>query len=525
MKGLNTKAGNENIPTTKIWVKTFRLNDRTYCYDVATNNLMQINEVLHDVLANYNYTNKADVLQTVFPKYTEKDIFDAIKTIEEFNKKKGGFNLEKRIRLKFPFTEEEYRFLLDNFLSHLVLNISDDCPLRCRYCVFGGSYKYRRAHKKNSMSFPLIKKAVDFFIPRCKLRLKELKKHIAIGFYGGEPLMEHRNMFKTVEYIKEKYPDVFPEVSFSVTTNGLMLTEDIINNLIKYDVSLAISLDGPEDIHDRNRVFKNGKGTHETIMKNIEMIKSINREYFKNKVNFSVVLSPEYDVNRVIDFFRKEAPDQELSNVFSMVEKFDTNYFDSFNMDEENKKFLKQTNEVLCEFIEKKIKGVEDPVLFNYVRDDFANIHNRKLFSLPETTYPNGCCTPGVKRIFVDTKGKFHTCEKGNLKHSIGDVNNGFDIKKIFNLIELYAESSDHCNYCWAIRFCNACFLSAIKNDKFSKHRKEKNCQAVRNRVLNRLQTYICLNESNPKIFDGTYYRGEDMVADLVKYMEKKGAD
>jgi uncharacterized protein len=203
-----------------------------------------------------------------------------------------------------------------------------------------------------------------------------------------------------------------------------------------------------------------------------------------------------------------------------MVFKYDTHYFDRFDMAEEKEKYLKQSSELNREFITKKSKGERDPVLFDFIKDNFADIHHRKLFKLPETTYPNGCCPPGIKRLFVDTGGKFHLCEKGNLKFSFGDVNNGLNVKKIFALIDQYAESADHCKHCWALRFCNSCFISAVKNDHFSKERKEEDCQATRKYVLNRLQTYIYLVERNPKLFDGKYERGEDMVEELVRYIK-----
>ena len=512
----------QNSSETKIWVKLFNLNGKTYCYDVGTNHLMQITEVLADALSLYNYANSSDVKKALAPKYTDKDIFNALKIIEEFNQGKGGFILEKRIRLKFPFNQEEYRYLLDNFLRHLVLNITDDCNMRCKYCAYTGSYRYKRKHAKNSMTWSTIKKAVDFFIPRCKLSVKEMKKGLTIGFYGGEPLLEQEKIFKTVDYVKTKYPDVFPDIGFFVTTNGLLLSENTIKKLIRHNFALALSLDGPEEIHDRNRIQKNGKGSFKVLMKNIERIQSINSEYYKKRVNYSVVISPEYDLYKVINFFREDAPYQEGSNIFSLVERLDTTYFEQFNMAAEEGKLLSQYNELINDFIKKKALGVEDKVLCDYIKDDFADIHNRRLFNLPDTTYPNGCCPPGIKKVFVDTEGNFHTCEKGGLEFSIGNVDNGFDTRKIFNLVEQYSESSDHCKYCWAIRFCNACFLSAIENDKFSKKRKEENCKAIRTRVLNRLQTYICLTDSNPRVFDGQYHRGEDIVADLVAYLEKR---
>lgn len=508
----------------KIWVKLFDMNEKKYCYDVGTNNIMQITAPLHDVLLRYNYTNREEVEKDLSSKHSPKNILEAIRRVEEFNKREGGFILERRIHLKFPFNEKEYEYLMKNFLSHLILNITEDCNLRCHYCSFGGSYNYKRIHKKVSMSWLVIKKAVDFFFSRCRLVKSVLKKPIFVGFYGGEPLLEHKKMFKTVEYIKEKYPDIFSEVSFSITSNATLLTRSIIDKLIKYDFNLAISLDGPQEMQDRNRVFINGGGTFDTVMKNIQLIKSIDFEYYKRKVTFCPVTTPPYNLKKMLDFFRVVAKDQEASCSFNPIDPFDTNYFDQFNMVEEKKKHLEQSNELTWEYIEKKSRGEVDTLLSDLLKENYDDLHFRQLYKLPETTYPNGLCLPAIKKLFVDTEGKFHLCEKGNLNFSYGDVDNGFKVKKIFDLIDGYIESTDHCKHCWAIRFCSSCFLSVMKDDVFSRERKKENCERIRNSLLSRFEVYITIMEKNPESFKGSYQKGEDMVEQLVEFMNNRKA-
>ena len=503
----------------KIWVKLFDMDEKKYCYDVGTNNIMRITPPMYDVLSRYNYTNGEEVLKDLLSEYPEEDIFEAVRKVEEFNKSEGGFILERRIRLKFPFDEVEYEYLMENFLNHLVLNITEACNLRCHYCSFGGSYKHFRTHNKASMSWPVLRKAVDFFCTRCNLRISELKKPLFVGFYGGEPLMEHRNMFKAVEYIKEKYPEIFPEIKFSITSNGTLLTRKIIEKLIRFDFVLSISLNGPEEIQNRNRVFKGGGGTYNTIMKNIELIKSIDSDYYKKRVLFCATIAPPYNFREMIDFFKGESVNQDNACVFNMVDQYDTTYFDGFDMVEERKKHGEQSLELVREFIEKKIKGEEDRTLSAFLKEKYADVHHRRVFKLPETTYPNGCCLPAIKKLFVDTDGQFHLCEKGSLDFSYGDIDNGINVKKVFNLIDRYIESTDHCKHCWAIRFCNACFLTSMKGDRFSIERKRESCEGIKQRLLNRIKVYISLLERNPDTFNGSYSKGEDMVEELAEFL------
>lgn len=508
-----------------IWVKLIELDKKKYCYDVGTNHLMEITDSMYDVLQVYNYNNRDDVLEHLLPKYQEEELLNAIKEIEEFNRKEGGFILERRIRLKFPFDKEEYKYILEHFLSHLVLNITEDCNLRCRYCSFGGHYEYRRSHNKVSMSWDTMKKAIDFFIPRSKLRKHVTDKPLLVGFYGGETLLEFNKMFKAVEYLKETYPDVFPNIRFSITNNATLLTPAIIEKLIEYDFNLPISLDGPEEVHNRNRVFKNGGGTYSTIKKNIELIKHMDYDYYKKNVIFCSVISPPYDLKKVIDYFREEANDLESSCSFNMVDPVHTTYFDQFDMKKENASFKKQSLELTYEFIEKTIKGEKDPILSDFLKEKYNDLHHRRLFKLPDSTYPNGICLPAIKKLFVDTDGQFHLCERGTLKFPYGNLDEGFDVDRIFQYIDQYVETTDHCNTCWAIRMCNACFLTAVEDDRFSKERKQKDCAQFRDTAYSRLQIYLTILERNPQSFKKQFGRGEDMVEELVRYMWKRKSE
>lgn len=497
----------------------FGILDKKYCYDIGTNNIMRINDVLFDVLQIYNYANQKEVLEQLRSKYPEKDLLDSIETIEDFNKNKGGFILEKKILLHFPITRNQYGFLAEHFLRHLVLNITEQCNLRCKYCIYGETYRYSRKHSGKSMSWKTIKKAVDFFIARCQLRLKEPGNTVTIGFYGGEPFLEHNNIFKAVQYIKTEYPEVFDKIEFRATTNGTLLNEEIIRNLILYKFKLVFSLDGPEDMHDRNRVFQNGTGSYRRVQENLETIKCIDPEYL-GSISFSTVMTPEFDIPRMLKYFTETHAGHNSFN-FTDASPHDTSYFDGFDMVEEKKKLRYQTQKLRIEYLQKKSKRENDKVLSSFLQEDYLNIHHRKLFPMPDKTYHNGCCLPGVKRLFVDVDGNFHACERIDEHHRFGNLDSGFDVEKIFDMFDQYAESNNNCQGCWAIRFCNNCFITSIKNDEYSKERKASSCESFRESLLPRLQSYIHLVNSIPHIFDEPFEGGVDDLTEVMGYLEK----
>ena len=118
--------------------------------------------------------------------------------------------------------------------------------------------------------------------------------------------------------------------------------------------------------------------------------------------------------------------------------------------------------------------------------------------------FPAGPCLPGITRLFVDTDGNFHLCEKISWKFSVGNVNDGYNVDSIYHLIDEYFKSANDCRDCWAFRLCGDCFISAIKKDGFSKERKQINCIARRKRLKKLMRDYVNILESKTNSFKQT---------------------
>jgi uncharacterized protein len=494
------------------FTKLFSYKDKIYCYDVGTNHIMRINKVLADVLKKYDYTNTDSVIRFFEKRYDGKDVCRAIQMIDTFNREQGGFISGGKVNLEFPVEEEKFRWLTDNFLNHLILNVTEKCNFRCQYCSFSGSCRYDRLHSHRSMSWQMMKDSIDFFLKRSKYIVEQTKRRLILGFYGGEPLLEYERVFRLVEYIKRNYKNIFPRFFFSVTTNGSQLTKDVIHKLIAYNFSVKISLDGPKEIHDRYRVSEDGAGTFDRIRNNLDLFKKIDERFFRENLGFAVVLAPEYEIERIFEFFLDNYPDH-LPNVsFSKVNPFDTYFFDSFNMIAEEKKFDITLEKFKEEYIKSKESSKKDLLLNSLFEGEVSQIHTRGLFPLPDSSYPNGICMPGIKRLFVDVEGNLHLCERTNGKFSFGNIYDGFDVKKVFLLVNKYIEAADNCHNCWAVRFCSDCFLSAIKDGDFSRERKRVNCAMSRKKILSFMKAYIEILDRNPKAFQEKLTYVEDNI-------------
>ncbi len=135
----------------------------------------------------------------------------------------------------------------------------------CRYCAFSGQYHFTRTHSGASMSLDVAQQAVDAFVNGAKASSRN-PYHPAVTFYGGEPLVRFDLVKQLIEYARARYG---PLLSFSLSTNGLLLDEATGDFLAGHWVSLALSLDGPKQVHDRNRVDTFDNGTFDRVFANV----------------------------------------------------------------------------------------------------------------------------------------------------------------------------------------------------------------------------------------------------------------
>lgn len=250
--------------------KTYKNN---YLYDTNTNVLMLISDEFFERIAEYDNIGKEN---------------DVIKKLQE----QGYLRNRNKFIMEHPETEG-LEYILENNLSTMALQVTQSCNLRCKYCVYSGNYENRK-HSSLRMNRATAYKAIDFFIEHSANTEK-----LHLGFYGGEPLLEFELIKDCVEYIRGI---VDKEVIFNITTNCVLLDEDKIDFLYQNDFRLTISLDGPQEVHDANRVKLDDSGSFSNVITAIRIIKRKYPEYL-SKVNINAVLDISKDFKDVYDFF------------------------------------------------------------------------------------------------------------------------------------------------------------------------------------------------------------------------------
>ena len=146
---------------------------------------------------------------------------------------------------------------------HLLLSLSGACNLACSYCyVRKGGPAGREA---GPMSTATAREAIDLFLDGFGARGRPK----GIVFFGGEPLLAFPVLQSAVEYAEGACRGPEPGFGFSLTTNGVLLDEETLGYLAAHRFTVVVSLDGPGEVHDRNRPFADGSGSHRTVLRNL----------------------------------------------------------------------------------------------------------------------------------------------------------------------------------------------------------------------------------------------------------------
>ena len=221
--------------------------------DINSGAVHIVDDVVYDVLPFLDEKkDEEEILKALSDTYPEESIREAISDCKE---------LEKSGVL---FTEDIYEQAIENFsrrptvVKALCLHIAHDCNLACRYCFAEeGEYHGRRA----LMSYEVGKKALDFLIENSGNR-----RNLEVDFFGGEPLMNWQVVKDLVQYGREQEKKYNKNFRFTLTTNGVLLDEEIMEFCNKEMANVVLSIDGRKEVHDFMRPFRRGKGSYDLII-------------------------------------------------------------------------------------------------------------------------------------------------------------------------------------------------------------------------------------------------------------------
>ncbi|GAB2968368.1 hypothetical protein GCM10023080_034070 [Streptomyces pseudoechinosporeus] len=183
----------------------------------------------------------------------------------------------------------------------LMLNPTEQCNIRCTYCYYGGAYPGTRPHQTASPQAHMVKAAIDLFVTG-EEKLESAQR--AVYFFGGEPLLAFDQLKEAVLALEERKKEVgsrLENLIIQVNSNGMLLTPKIVDFLVEHDIYLNISVDGPN--HDRYRIDRRGKGTHDRVRERTDWLAENWPDYFASRVAIICVLSAPLDEAALYRYF------------------------------------------------------------------------------------------------------------------------------------------------------------------------------------------------------------------------------
>lgn len=372
-------------------------------------------------------TIKAAVLALGNIPYPEEEIKEAVDEVLE---------LEKNGQLFMPDVYENYIFDFKNrqtVVKALCLHIAHDCNLACQYCFAEeGEYHGRRA----LMSFEVGKKALDFLVANSGSRV-----NLEVDFFGGEPLMNWQVVKDLVAYgrsLEEPYNKKF---RFTLTTNGVLLNDEVLEFANKEMANIVLSIDGRKEVHDKMRPFRGGQGSYDMIVPKFQKVAESREQtdYYVRGTFTHHNLDFSQDVLHLADLGFKQIS---VEPVVAPPEE-------DYAITKEDIPFLLEEYDRLAKEMIERRKNGQKFNFFHFMID---------LQGGPCVAKRLSGCGSGTEYLAVTPWGDFYPCHQfvGQDKFLMGNVDDGIvntDIRDEFKCCNVYAK--EECKKCFAKFYCS----------------------------------------------------------------------
>ncbi|MBR2043514.1 MAG: thioether cross-link-forming SCIFF peptide maturase [Clostridia bacterium] len=399
--------------------------------DVCSGAVHVVDEVAYDIIGLFENNSKEDIVKAVKAKYkdiSEEDIAECYADVEEL-KNSGKLFAEDTFQGMAGALKEKTA----GVVKALCIHIAHTCNLNCEYCFASqGKYHGDRA----VMSFEVGKRALDFLIENSGSR-----KNLEVDFFGGEPLMNFEVVKQMVAYARSIEKEKGKNFRFTLTTNGLLIDDEVIEFANKEMSNVVLSLDGRKEVHDRYRVDYAGNGSFERIVPKFQKLVKArgNRNYYMRGT--FTHQNPDFleDIKVMLGLGFTE-----LSMEPVVCEKGDKN-----ELTLDDLPIVMEQYEKLAELMLQKDKEGKPFTFYHYMIDLTGGPCIYKRIS---------GCGSGTEYMAVTPWGDLYPCHQfvGEEKFKLGDIWQGVTNKEIqneFMACNVYAH--EECKDCWARLYCS----------------------------------------------------------------------
>ncbi len=410
-------------------VHTFRQNGYNVALDSASGSVHCVDDVAFDVINAYENTSRDEIIRTVSSKHnvSEQDVIECLEDVDGL-KAEGLLFAEDTFR---PDVEKLAK--RDTVIKALCLHVAHTCNLNCEYCFAAqGKYHGERA----LMSFEVGKRALDVLVENSGTR-----HNLEVDFFGGEPLMNFDVVKRLVEYARSIENEKGKHFRFTLTTNGMLIDDDVIDFANREMDNVVLSLDGRREVNDRFRKTAGGQGSFDVIVPKFQKFVNARGDKSYYMRGTFTHFNPDFtkDIQTMLDLGFNE-----LS-----MEPVVCPPADAYALTEEDKQTVLKEYEKLADMMLEREKQGKPFTFYHYMLDLEGGPCIYKRIS---------GCGSGTEYLAVTPTGELYPCHQfvGNKDYLMGDIWQGVtrtDTRDKFKRCNAY--SRKECDDCWARLYCS----------------------------------------------------------------------
>ena len=413
-------------------IHQYKLGGYNIVLDVCSGSVHVVDEIAYDIIEQYQNSTKEQIVQNLAQKYASSaslqeiaECYDQVTSLKDSGK------------LFAPDTFEpmagKLKAKTGNVIKALCLHVAHTCNLNCSYCFASqGKYHGERA----IMSLEVGKRALDFLIENSGNR-----HNLEVDFFGGEPLMNFDMLKQLVAYARSIEKQHNKNFRFTLTTNGVLVDDEVIEWANKEMSNVVLSLDGRKEVHDRFRVDYAGKGSWEKIVPKFQkFVEARGDKSYYMRGTFTHA-NPDFinDIQAMLDLGFSELS---MEPVVCAAD-------DPSALTEEDLQIVMKGYEQLAHLMIERRKQGKPFTFYHYMIDLTAGPCLYKRIS---------GCGSGTEYMAVTPWGDLYPCHQfvGEEKFKLGDIYNGVtnqEIRNEFAACNVYAHQE--CKTCWARLYCS----------------------------------------------------------------------
>ena len=441
-------------------IHRYQLGGLNIVLDIFSGAVHVVDEVAYEMIGLYEQTEKEALLKRLMERYPQTSREELEEGYEQIGQLKAAGKL---------FTPDTFAPMAGRLkektsgvVKALCLHVAHSCNLNCSYC-FASQGRYQGMSAL--MSFEVGKQALDFLMENSKGR-----RNLEVDFFGGEPLMNFDVVKQLVAYARSREKEMGKNFRFTLTTNGVLIDEDVIDFANREMSNVVLSLDGRKEVHDRYRVDYAGKGSWEKIVPKFQqLVKARNNQAYYMRGTFTHA-NPDFlkDIEQMLELGFTElsmepvvcAPDAPSA------------------LTKEDLPIVLEQYEKLAELMLQRHREGRPFTFYHYMID---------LKGGPCIYKRVSGCGSGTEYMAVTPQGELYPCHQfvGEEGFKLGDVWNGVTntaVQKEFASCNVY--SRPECADCWAKLYCSGgCAANAYHASGSIRGIYEPGCELFRKRM------------------------------------------